>query len=494
MNETNTSMNRALGLSSCITITAGAVIGVGLFTTGSSAAASMGSSTIIATIIAFLMVLWPSMIYGELGATLPLAGGTYAFAKRGINYPVAIFCSWHYTVAQIGIAGAEALAFANYFGRLLHFLNINVAVNEKILASVLIIIFVVINYFGIETAGKWQNVFMFFFWGMSTIWFFMVLKNVDMGHFMPVLSGIPHEVTSFAKLIVAIWWCFAGFETVVGMGSEIEFPQITIPRALIISPFIVFGVNALFQWFLIGITPLEAMGAVSEATAPFAEAMEMAGLVGVPAVVLCLGITFGGDFSTMNPCITGPSRYMYTMAADGCFPKVFGKLHPKYKSPYISVLTVGVVALFLIWSGSISIIAAMCAFSQMICYIIGYISYLQMYKKEPDLKRPWKVPAGKIGAVISIIVYLAIMVLAVDWSALPYNIVLSVACIVYYFLAVRNKPISETGIEIEKEALQLTEPTAEEKKRLDRQFRAWKIGAIAVFVLSCGLFVISIAF
>lgn len=76
-----------------------------------------------------------------------------------------------------------------------------------------------------------------------------------------------------------------------------------------------------------------------------------------------------------------------------------------------------------------------------------------MYKKEPDLKRPWKVPAGKIGAVISIIVYLAIMVLAVDWSALPYNIVLSVACIVYYFLAVRNKPIFETGIEIEKEAL-----------------------------------------
>lgn len=117
-----------------------------------------------------------------------------------------------------------------------------------------------------------------------------------------------------------------------------------------------------------------------------------------------------------------------------------------------------------------------------------------MYKKEPDLKRPWKVPAGKIGAVISIIVYLAIMVLAVDWSALPYNIVLSVACIMYYFLAVRNKPISETGIEIEKEALQLTEPTTEEKKRLDRQFRAWKIGAIAVFVLSCGLFVISIAF
>lgn len=485
-------MNRALGLSSCITITAGAVIGVGLFTTGASAAATMGSSVIIATIIAFLLVLWPSMIYGELGATLPLAGGTYAYAKRALNYPIGIFCSWHYTVAQIGIAGAEALAFANYFGCLLKFLGVGIAINANILASILIIIFVVINYFGIESTGKWQNAFMFFFWGMSTIWFFMVLKDVDFNNFLPVLSGVPREVTSFAKLIVSVWWCFAGFETVVGMGSEIKFPQITIPRALCISPFIVFGVNALFYWFLIGITPLESMGVVANASAPYAQAMEMAGLVGIPAIILCIGITFGGDFSTMNPCITGPSRYMYTMAADGCFPKVFGKLHPKYKSPSVAIIVVGIVALFLIWTGSITIIAAMCAFSQMICYVIGYFSYLYLYKKEPNLERPWKVPFGKIAAVISIIVYLLIMVLAVDWSALPYNIVLSVLCIGYYLIFVRNKPIPQDSIDLELLTLQTTEPTAEERTELDKSYNRWRIGATAVFLLSLGLFIITI--
>lgn len=491
MNET-TKLSRALSLSACITITSGAVIGVGLFTVGASAAATMGSSVIIATVIAFLMVLYPSMLYGELGSALPLAGGTYAFAKRGLNYPIAIFCSWHYTIAQIGIAGAEAMAFANYFGCLLNFLGMNVQVNDKMLASILIILFVVINYFGIKTAGKWQNALMFFFWGMSTIWFFSVLKDVHLTNFMPVLSGLPDDVFAFAKLVVAVWWCFAGFETVVGMGSEIKYPQITIHRALIISPFIVFGVNALFQWFLIGITPLTAMESVAAANAPFAQAMEAAGLIGLPAIILCLGITFGGDFSTMNPCITGPSRYMYTMAADGCFPKVFGKLHEKYKSPYISILVVGCVALFLIWSGSIVIIAAMCAFSQMICYLIGYFSYLALYKKEPNLNRPWKVPAGKIGAVISIIVYAVIMVLAVDWSALPYNIVLSVICLIYYFTVVRGAPAAETGIEIEKIALNFEEPSELEKIAMDKQYKYWKFGAGSVFVFSLVLFLIGI--
>ncbi len=490
MNTSDKQLTRALGLPECVTITAGAVIGVGLFTVGSSQVGVMGSSVIVATIIAFLLVLWPSAIYGELGATLPLAGGTYAYAKRGINYPVAVFCSWHYTVAQIGIGGSEALAFANYFTWLMKALGFDFNVDHRIIACILMVVFVSINYFGIEFAGKWQNAFMFFFWGASLVWFAMVIKDMQFGNFLPILSGVPHEITAFAKTIVMVWWCFAGFETVVGMGAEVKFPQITLPRALTISPFIVFGVNALFQWFLVGLTPLKDIPMLATAEAPFADAMQAAGIVGVPFIILCLGITFGGDFSTMNPCVTGPARYMYIMAEDGCFPQIFGKLHPKYKSPYVSVITVGIVAILLISTGSIAVIAAMCACSQMICYIIGYISYLGLYKKEPDLERPWKVPFGKFGAVFSICVYLVLMVLGVDVNALPYNIILSVLCIIYYYFYVRKRPIPQEAIDLELLTLQTTPPTVEEKAALDRQFKRWRIGAYAVFCLSILLFVI----
>lgn len=483
-------LTRALGLPECVTITTGAVIGVGLFTVGSSQVGVLGSSVILATILAFFLVLWPSAIYGELGATLPLAGGTYAFAKRAINYPTAVFCSWHYTIAQIGIGGSEALAFSNYFNWLLKGLGLNYQFDTRILASALIIIFVFINYKGIKMAGKWQNAFMYFFWGASLIWFAMVIKDMQFQNFVPLLQGVPREVTAFAKTVVMVWWCFAGFETVVGMGAEVKFPQITIPRALTISPFIVFGVNALFQWFLVGLTPLADQAMLATATAPFAEAMQAAGIIGIPFIVLCIGITFGGDFSTLNPCITGPARYMYIMAQDGCFPKVFGNIHPKYKSPHIAVITVGILAIFLIMTDSILIIAAMCAFSQMICYIIGYISYIMLYKKEPDLERPYKVPFGIFGAYFSIITYLGLMVLAVDWSALPYNIALSVICLGYYFLYIRKRPIPQESIDLELLTIQTTPPTAKEKAALDKQFKKWKTGAYIIFALSLLIFII----
>lgn len=489
-NETKV-LTRALGLPECITITAGAVIGVGLFTTGSSQVGIMGPSIIVATIIAFLLVLWPAAIYGEMAAALPLAGGTYAYAKRAINYPVAVFCSWNYTVAQIGIGGAEALAFANYWAILMEALGISWNVDTRITASALFILFVVVNYFGIEFAGKWQNISMYFFWGVSIVWFMSVFNKMDFSHFTSPVDGLPGSPNAFAIVVLMVWWCFAGFETVVGMGAEVKFPKTTIPRALCLAPFIVFSVNTLFQWFLVGLTPPADLAGLATADAPFAFCMNAAGIVGIPVIILCLGITFGGDFSTMNPCVTGPARYMYVMANDGNMPKVFGKLHPKYNTPYISILVVGVLGVVLISTGSIAILAAMCAFCQMTCYIIGYISYLMLKKKEPNLERPFKVPFGTFGAYFSIVAYFVLAILALDMNALPFNLGFDAICIIYYFVFVRKRPIPQNAVDVELLTLQSAEPTAEEKAALDKQFKVWRFGAIGVFIVGLLLFAVS---
>lgn len=184
---------------------------------------------------------------------------------------------------------------------------------------------------------------------------------------------------------------------------------------------------------------------------------------------------------------------MYIMAVDGCFPKVFAKVHPKYRSPYVSVIVVGVVGIFFIASGSLVIVSAMCAFSQMLCYIIGYISYLVLYKKEPDLNRPWHAPAGKVGAVVSIIAYAALSILAVDRTALPWNLALSVLCIIYivYAIGYKKKQPPKEAVDEELLALKTAMPSPEEQSKLDKQYLRWRIGAYLAAIVALVAFIIA---
>ena len=508
------SLNRTLGLAECVTITAGAVIGVGLFTVGSQIVGLMGGTVIVASLIAFVMILFPCAMYGELGAALPLAGGTYSYAKRAINYPTAVFESWNYTLAQIGIGASESMAFSNYFVRLLNALGMNVPTDDndysfidlingscdasiflwKALPAIgLFILFTFISYRGAEMNGKTQNFFMFFFWACSLVWFATVIARADFSGVTEMVAGvgIPHGVNAFAQAVLLVLWCFFGFETIVGMGSEVKFPQITLPRALLITPFCVLAVNLLFQWFLCALTPAEHIPDLYTAAAPYASAMEYAGIVGLPLIILCLGITLGGDFSTMNPCIAGPARYIYIMAEDGNFPRWFGKVHPKFKSPHRAVVLCAVLGIFFILSGSIKIVAMMCSYNQIQCYIIGYISFYMLRKKEPELERPFRCPAGTFATIFSCVTFGILLILAYDPVAIWYNIIWDVLAIAYYFFFVRKRPIPQEALDVEALALVTQEPTAEEKAKLDKQYKTWRIGAYCFAALGVLLFVCS---
>lgn len=494
MDNSDKSLSRELGLAECVTIAAGAVIGVGLFTVGSSQVGIAGGSIVIATLFSLLLVIWPAFIYGELGAALPLSGGTYAYAKRALGWPVAIFTSWQYILAMIGIAAGEALAFANYLNHLLWALGVSetVHIDARISACALVLLFTVINYRGIEFSGRLQNIFMFFFWSASFLWFALELRHLDLSNYVSVFGGLPSEVSVLAKMIVMTWWCYAGFETIVGMGSEVKFPQINIPRAMTIVPLLVFAVNALWQFFLVGLTPPADLTTIATSEAPFVDGMKAAGIVGLPVILLCLVITLGGDFSTMIPCTGGSARYIYTSALDGCLPAVFSKVHPRFRSPFVAIIGVGVIAMLVILTNSILIISAMCAFSHMLCYIIGYISYLALRIREPNLHRPYHAPAGMLGAIVSIVAYLILMLFAVDRVAIWFNLAwsaLSVVYIVFWVVLPRRHPPSES-VDVELLALKTREPTRGERLELDSQYRLWLTIAILAAAAGLGLFVI----
>ena len=190
-------------------------------------------------------------------------------------------------------------------------------------------------------------------------------------------------------------------------------------------------------------------------------------------------MAFGGDFSTLNASIAVPPRYLFTMARDGSLPAVFAKLHPKYRTPYVAVITLGVLTVALVATSTLDYIASLSLFADLFYYVIGMVACLGLRRKLPDLKRPFKVRGMVPGAVISIGIYL-VMMTQLDTDALVTGVIYCVVGLVIY--AVCAKVYGMRAIDVN--AVQDTsEPTPAERAKMDREFHIW----IAAAAIGCAL-------
>lgn len=490
--NTSNSLKRTLGMQEAVTITVGTVIGVGLFTIGSQIVGNMGSMVVLATFIAMLISIYPAWLYGEMGAALPFAGGTYKYAQLGLNHCAGVLAGWNFIASLVAVTSGEALAFAFYFKTLFRAMGIELPLDDAVLAMIPIAVFIGTNIYGTKFTGRLQNAFIYFFWSIAFIWALTMLPNIHMPHYVVLPAGLSDMSSwSFIGMVALIWWCFAGFETCCALGEEIRFPEINIPRALKLAPFIVFIVNAIFQWFLVGITPTDALPALASADAPYAEAMEAAGILGLPLIMLALGISVGGDFSTLNSSIAVPPRYLYAMAREGSMPKIFSKLHPKYGTPWVAILFLGILSLILV-KYPITFVASVSLFADLFYYIIGIAAAWGLRHRLPDLKRPFKAPMVEIGVPVSIIIYL-IMMTQLDQDAIVSGIIWCVAgVVVYWFCRRQNEGIEE--VQLETLIADTPEPTSEEQLAMDKDYRFWKRVTATFFILSLLIYAVPVFF
>ena len=179
-------MNRCLGLKETITITTGTVIGVGLFTVGANIIGIMGSAVILATLAAMLISIYPSLLYAEMGATLPLSGGTYQYASRGLGKPFGMLAGWNFIISMVAVASGEALAFSFYLRVILEAIGITLPISDSLLACIALFCFLIPAVSGVKFTGKLQNGFLFFFWGVAIVWILSMLP-----HMQCVINNIP---------------------------------------------------------------------------------------------------------------------------------------------------------------------------------------------------------------------------------------------------------------------------------------------------------------
>lgn len=474
--NTANSLKRCFGIRETITINVGTVIGVGLFTLGANVVGLLGPWVFLATLLALGISIYPSLLYAEMGGALPYAGGTYQYASLGLGRPFGVLAGWNFIISMVSVASGEALAFAFYLRTLFGALGLPLPLGDRGVACLALAGFLLLALRGVEWSGRLQNGFLFFFWGVALVWVCSMAPKLRFSYF----SGGPGVTPGgFLPCVALVWWCFAGFETCCAMGEEIKFPQINLPRALFLAPFLVFAVNGLFQWVLVCIVPPGGLAALADAAAPYARGMELAGVAGFPLVLLCLGIAFGGDFSTLNASVSAPARYLFTMARDGVLPAAFARIHPKYRTPYISILALGGLMLLLVGTGSITCIASLSLFATLFYYIIGIAAALGLRRRRPDLPRPYRAPGIRLGAPLSIAIYLLMMTQLAPAGAAAGAAWCALGLIICRLARRSTAPVRPVPPPP-------PPPSPEERAGMDREYRRWRlaVGAAVAVVLA----------
>jgi basic amino acid/polyamine antiporter, APA family len=336
-----------------------------------------------------VVALAGALTYAELGAMMPDAGGAYVYIREGFGKLPAFLYGWMALLSiGTGALAAVALAFADYAGR---FVSLAPLGGRLGVASATIAVLTLTNYFGIKPGAMLQNVF-----AVAKI---AALAALILGGFalwaklgMPPLvpnAPPPREslAAGLATAFVAVLFTIGGWQQMNMVAGEIRDPARTIPRALALGIGIVIacylGANAVYLHAL-GRDGLAASSAVAADTATRLVGPTGATLITVSAMLSILGF--------VNVVILATPRIFFAMARDGVFLQAAARVHPRYGSPYISVIIMGVwaIALVLITRGTIGALLSGVVFADWIFFGLGAASVFALRRSRPDAARPYR--------------------------------------------------------------------------------------------------------
>jgi len=379
-----------------------------------------------------------AMIWSELGAAYPLAGGTYNFHRiaYGEKYGklMSFLFVWQTSIQAPLVVASGAIGFAQYLTYIIQLTPLQ----EKIISGSLVILVFLLLYRKIETIGKISVV-------MGSIVVLTILWIIVSGlmHQQHPVQLIPTGEASFFSY--AFWaavgqgsvktvYSFLGYYNVCHLGGEIKKPEINIPRSIFIS---IAGITVLYLLMNISVMGVIRWQSVLEddkyLVSAFMESIygHKAGVV-VTVLILCIA------FSSLFAVILGYSRVPYAAAVDGNFFKVFSKLHPTKSFPYISLIflcALGFIfSLFMKLSQVISSILAMRILIQFIAQGIGVVLLRNRFGKK---KLPFKMFLFPIPVIVSIAIWLFLFV-STGWFALWGSLIALAGVIVYFLVRVRR--------------------------------------------------------
>src|SRR5690606_7456940 len=248
-----------------------------------------------------------------------------------------------------------------------------------------------INYIGIRPASVVQTIAVAFLLVVALVLLTGAFVGGEAAHLEPWFAG---GLAGFVSVLVATPFLFVGFDVIPQSAEEINLPQRQVGKLLVLSVLM-----AAAFYVVVVLSVSSSMPHAELAAAELATADGMTALWNSPAMgtLLILG-GIAGILTSWNGFLIGASRIIYAMAESGMLPRWFAYVHPRYRTPSHAVLVVGGLSVlsplfgeqmlgWLVDAGGVNIVIA---------FLLVSISFLVLRRREPDMPRPFRVPAGPV--------------------------------------------------------------------------------------------------
>ena len=429
-NTSSVGLVRAIGRWSLTALIVNSIIGSGVFGLPSTVVSLIGDLSPIAVLLAGAGMGTIFGCFAEVASRFQQAGGPYLYARAAFGRAMGIQVAWMLCLGQIAAPAANANLFVIYLGEF--WPHATDPLPRALILTALVGVLASINVRGVRAGTQVSN----FFTAAKLVPLFAVIA---LGLF--ALHAHPGGISTHAPAVVSTnqWlravlllvFAYGGFETALAPMGEAKDPRRDAPFALFAALLTCTVLYALIQWVVVGLLPDAA-----HSTRPLADVARIAvGAFGAALVAVGALVSFYGYLSAK---ILGMPRVTYALAEQGDFPKVFASIHPRFHTPYVSILVFAALVWAFALSGEFKWNVTLSAVARLLYYAVCCAALPVLRRKQPG-KAGFRLPAGNILAVAAVLMCAA-LVTRVDFGQ-SLIVAATIALGLLNWFAVRNREL-----------------------------------------------------
>jgi amino acid transporter len=423
--------HRSIGPLSATAINMTQMCGIGPFITIPIMVATMGGpQAVLGWIVGALLAITDGLVYAELGAAMPGAGGTYVYLREAFQYRTGklmpFLFAWTAVISIPLIMSTGAIGIVQYLG--FYFPTMSWFTQHAIGVGVVFVI-VVALYRRIEsirvlTTGLWIVM-------IITVVFVIAAcaSNFSAHLAFTYPPGAFHLDSAFfsglgAGLLIAVY-DYLGYNTVAYMGDELKQPGRTMPRAIVTS---ILGIMVIYLLLNIGVVGAVPWHDVEKSTSIASLVVTRSWSHGAADVVTALVVVTA--FASVFAGLLGGSRVPFNAARDRVFFRIFGRMHPKHNFPHVALIVMGVLTA----AGSLldltTVINMLTTVAVLVQAIAQIVALTVLRRRQPELRRPYRQWLYPIPSLLALVGWIYVYK-----SATTQSIVLSLVWILGGVLA-----------------------------------------------------------